>query len=46
MTGGAVGPLVAGRIFDVTGTYSMAFMLIIGFAVVGLLLSLILKPIR
>ena len=46
MTGGAVGPLAAGRIFDVTGTYSMAFLLIIGFAVVGLLLSLMLKPIR
>jgi MFS family permease len=46
MAGGAVGPLVAGRIFDVTGSYSLVFILIIGVGVAGLLLSLFLKPIE
>ena len=46
MTGGAIGPLVAGRIFDVTGSYHLAFLLIIGFSATGLILSLMLKPIK
>lgn len=46
MCGGAVGPLVAGRIFDVTGNYQLAFLLIIGLGVVGLVLSFILKPVK
>jgi len=44
MSGGAIGPLVVGRIFDVTGTYSLAFFIIVGFSVVGILLSIVLKP--
>ena len=44
--GGAAGPLIAGRIFDVSGSYSLVFWLVIGFSVVGLLLSLFLKPIE
>lgn len=44
--GGAIGPIIAGRIFDVSGSYSLVFWLVIGFAGVGLLLSLLLKPIE
>ncbi len=44
--GGAIGPLIAGRIFDVSGSYSLVFWIVIGFAGVGLLLSLLLKPIE
>jgi len=46
MSGGAFGPLVAGRIFDVTGSYHLAFLLIIGFSAAGLILSLMLKPVK
>ncbi len=46
MLGGAAGPLVAGRIFDLYGNYSLVFLLIIGFAATGLLLSIFLKPIK
>ncbi len=46
MTGGAIGPLIAGRIFDITGSYHLAFLLIIGFSTAGLVLSLILKPVK
>ena len=46
MSGGAVGPLVAGRIFDVAGNYQLAFLLIIGFSAAGFILSLMLKPVK
>ncbi len=46
MTGGAVGPLVAGRIFDVTGNYHLAFLLIIGSSAAAIILSIILKPVK
>ena len=38
--GGAVGPILAGRIFDVTGSYDPAFMTLAGMAVLGLMLVL------
>jgi MFS family permease len=44
--GGAVGPLLAGRIFDVTGSYWILFLVLTGLAVVGLILVNLLQPIR
>ena len=44
--GGTVGPLLSGRIFDVTGSYDIAFMILIGFAVFGLLLTAALRPVK
>ena len=41
--GGTAGPLLSGRIFDVTGSYDIAFVAMIGFAMFGLLLSLALR---
>lgn len=38
--GGAAGPIIAGRIFDVTGTYALAFSGLAGLATVGLILAL------
>ncbi len=43
--GGAIGPIVAGQMFDITGTYTMAFIMITLISVVGLGLILFLKPI-
>ena len=44
--GGSVGPILAGHIFDVTGSYSPAFWLSSLVALLGLGLILLLKPIR
>ena len=44
--GGTVGPLLSGRIFDVTGSYDIAFMILIGFAIFGLLLTAALRPVK
>ena len=43
--GGAVGPLLAGSLFDMSGGYGVAFMILTGFGVLGLLLALALGPI-
>lgn len=42
--GGATGPVLAGYIFDVTGSYSQAFLVCATMAVIGLILALLLKP--
>jgi MFS family permease len=42
--GAGTGPLVAGRIYDVTGSYQSAFLIMIIASVVGLILTLLLKP--
>ncbi|NLE95230.1 MAG: MFS transporter [Dehalococcoidia bacterium] len=42
--GGAVGPLLAGRIFDVTSSYSTAFILLSVLMGVGLAATLLLRP--
>ena len=42
--GGAFGPVLAGRMFDVTGSYQSVFWLLTGLAVSGLLLALWLRP--
>jgi len=44
--GGATGPLLAGRLFDMTGSYAVIFMILTAFGVLGLLLALALTPIN
>ncbi len=44
--GGAVGPLIAGRIFDVTGSYQMVFLVLSALSVTGFVLMMFLRPIR
>jgi len=43
--GGAVGPILAGYIFDVTGSYNLAFLISAIVAAVGFVLTLLLRPI-
>jgi len=43
--GAAVGPVMAGGIFDITGGYNPAFMVCCGFSLVGVILALLLRPI-
>jgi len=42
--GGAIGPLLAGSLFDMTGNYKMVFLILSGFCGFGLLLTLALRP--
>jgi MFS family permease len=42
--GAAIGPLVSGRIFDLTNSYASAFELFVGISIVGALVSLGCKP--
>ena len=42
--GGAIGPLLAGRTFDVTGNYQMVFLVLSGLAAVGIVLMTLLRP--
>jgi MFS family permease len=44
--GGAAGPLMAGRSFDVTGSYRIAFLVLILLAVIGFVLITLLRPPR
>jgi len=44
--GGAIAPVLAGYIFDVTGSYNLAFLLCAVIGVVDLILVLLLRPIR
>ncbi len=46
MVGGSVGPLIAGRIFDTTGSYQIAFIMLTGMATIGLALITLLKPLQ
>jgi MFS family permease len=43
--GGALGPVVSGHVFDVTQSYQIAFAILLIVSIVGLLLSLSLKPV-
>ena len=43
--GGAIGPLLAGRLFDITLSYSMAFVLLSVLMGVGLTATLLLRPV-
>jgi MFS family permease len=42
--GGAVGPLMAGHVFDTTGTYRLVFLFLTALAVVGCILITTLRP--
>ena len=42
--GGTLGPLVAGRLFDISGSYDSAFLVLTGFSLFGLILALGLRP--
>ncbi|MEJ2726647.1 MAG: MFS transporter [Deltaproteobacteria bacterium] len=42
--GAAVGPVVTGYIFDLTGSYQVAFLLCAAFAIAGIVLAAILRP--
>ncbi|UCH20902.1 MAG: MFS transporter [Deltaproteobacteria bacterium] len=44
--GGAVGPLLAGRTFDVTGSYQFVFLVLTGLAVAGFVLISLLRPLQ
>jgi MFS family permease len=43
---GSVSPIITGRIFDVTGSYRLAFLILLLTAIIGLILIALLKPIR
>jgi len=42
--GASIGPIVTGYIYDLTSSYQTAFILCVGFAVVGLALGCLLRP--
>ena len=44
--GGAIGPFLVGYIFDVTASYQSAFWVCAAIAIIGLILTLVLRPIR
>jgi MFS family permease len=44
--GGAVGPVMAGKIFDSTHSYNWVFIICIAFSITSLLLTIFLKPTR
>ncbi len=46
MVGGSVSPLMAGRIFDTTGSYQIAFFILTGVVAIGLALITLLKPLQ
>ena len=45
-TGGAMGPLLAGHTFDVTGSYRMVFLMLTMMSLLGFLLISFLRPLR
>ena len=44
--GGAIGPLLAGSLFDAIGNYEVVFLILTGFGVLGLAMTSALPPIR
>jgi MFS family permease len=43
--GGGIGPVVAGRIFDITGSYQIAFMICVAITIAGLIMAISIRPI-
>ncbi len=43
--GSAIGPVVAGAIYDTSNSYTAAFIVCVAFAVIGIILSLLLRPV-
>ena len=44
--GGSLGPLLAGYIFDLTGTYRAAFITLATMALIGLVLAILIRPVE
>ena len=44
--GGAAGPLLAGTLFDTTGSYELVFLILAGFCLLGLILTAALGPMK
>jgi MFS family permease len=44
--GGAIGPVATGRLFDITGSYQSAFIVLLFIGIMGLILSMLLKPLK
>jgi MFS family permease len=44
--GGAIGPTVTGRLFDVRGSYQLAFLILVAVSVTGLVMSSFLRPVK
>lgn len=44
--GGAIGPLIAGRIYDVSASYQPAFLILIAASIIALILAISLKPVE
>lgn len=42
--GSLIGPVIAGGIFDITSSYYMAFLMLVVFSIIGIILSILLKP--
>ncbi len=43
--GGTIGPIIAGYVFDVTGSYQSAFILCAVIGIIGLILTAVLRPV-
>jgi len=46
MIGGAVGPILTGRIFDVTHSYQVAFLILVVVSIIGFIISALVRPIK
>jgi MFS family permease len=46
MVGGTIGPIMAGRMFDVTGSYYLAFLFLAVIGFIGSILVLLLRPLE
>jgi MFS family permease len=44
--GGAIGPTVTGRLFDVMGDYQIAFLILVAVSFTGLVMSSLLRPVK
>jgi len=44
--GGAIGPVLAGHLFDITSSYQLAFLICLAFSVTAVILILFLSPTR
>lgn len=43
--GGSIGALLTGHIFDITGSYQLAFLILLLLAIIGLILTTLIRPI-
>jgi MFS family permease len=46
MSGGAVGPIITGRIFDITHSYQISFMIMLGVGILSFILACLIRPLR